>query len=157
MSAPWDTSFHRITILALISMNVQLIMAGVVMDARIFKDATSAPALSDLSWIERKRTAKIQMNACWPMVAARLTATIPMEAITARVTMALSYTIHSNVETLTNALEILTTVTRPLQAAKISKEDTSVLARVASNTNRETHTIVTSSLAQPSWSLWAHL
>ena len=38
------------------------------------------------------------MNACWPMVAARLTATIPMEAITARVTMALSYTIHSNVE-----------------------------------------------------------
>ena len=40
-------------------MNVQLIMAGVVMDARIFKDATSAPALSDLSWIERKRTAKV--------------------------------------------------------------------------------------------------
>ena len=38
------------------------------------------------------------MNACWPMVAARLPATIPMEAITARVTMALSYTIHSNVE-----------------------------------------------------------
>ena len=40
----------------------------------------------------------IQMNACWPMVAARITATIPREAITARVTMALSYTIHSNVE-----------------------------------------------------------
>lgn len=34
-------------------------LAGVVMDARIFKDATSAPALSDLSWIERKRTAKV--------------------------------------------------------------------------------------------------
>ena len=33
--------------------------------------------------------------------------------------------------------------TRPLQAAKISKVDTSVPARVASDTNRETHSIVT--------------
>lgn len=48
-----------------------------------------------------------------------------------------------SLQTLTNAREILTIVTRPLQAAKISKEDTSVPARVASNTNRETHTIVT--------------
>ena len=31
----------------------------VVMDARIFKDAASAPALSDLSWIERKRIEKV--------------------------------------------------------------------------------------------------
>ena len=48
-----------------------------------------------------------------------------------------------SLQTLTNALEILTIVTRPLQAARISKEDASVPARVASNTNRETHTIVT--------------
>ena len=48
-----------------------------------------------------------------------------------------------SLQTLTNALEILTIVTRPIQATKNSKEDTSVPARVASNTNRETHTIVT--------------
>ena len=48
-----------------------------------------------------------------------------------------------SLQTLTNALEILTIVTRPLQAARISKEDASVPARVASNTNRETQTIVT--------------
>ena len=41
-----------------------------------------------------------------------------------------------SLQTLTNALEILTIVMRPLQAAKISKEDTSVPARVASNTKQ---------------------
>ena len=40
-----------------------------------------------------------------------------------------------SLQTLTNAREILTIVTRPLQAAKISKEDTSVPTRVASDTN----------------------
>jgi len=97
--AEMDSSFHQTIIRVMTLTNALPTTRVAAMAVKICREGISAHAPKDLNWMEQTRTARTPMNAVWPMVAVRRTATTRTEVITAHAQLGLSYTTNCSVET----------------------------------------------------------